>query len=91
MGEVCGAVSGGVLAMGLIYGQDVAVGPKTREYVLRFTEQNGAVRCSELIGVDVSGVEELLDSARKHKKKVCDGLVTSAVQVLLDVLKDSEK
>ena len=87
---MCGAVSGGVLAMGLVYGQDDAVGPKTREFVRRFTEQNGAVRCSDLIGLDESSVEDLLDSARKLKKEVCDGLVTSAVQMLMDVLKGLE-
>jgi hypothetical protein len=87
---VCGAVSGGVLAMGLLFGQDKSVGPKTREYVHRFTEHNGAVRCIDLIGLDESSVEVLLASARNRKSEVCDGLVSSAVQVLLDLLEDSD-
>lgn len=85
MGEVCGAVSGGVLAMGLLYGQDYSVGPKTREYVHRFAEQNGAVRCIDLLGLDESSVEVILASARNRKKEVCDGLVSSAVQILLEL------
>ena len=88
---MCGAVSGGVLALGLIYGQDHIVGPKTREFVHRFIDQNGAVRCIDLIGLDESSVEVLLASARNLKAKICDGLVTSAFEVLMEVLEDSEK
>lgn len=54
MGEVCGVLSSGVLALGLLYGGDDAVGPKTREFVRRFAEQNGTVRCIDLIGFDIS-------------------------------------
>ena len=87
---MCGAVSGGVLAMGLLFGQDETVGPKTREFVLRFAEQNGAVRCIDLIGGDEGSAEDLFGAAWNRKKEVCDGLVSGVVRALLDVLEDSD-
>ncbi len=87
---MCGAVSGGALAMGLLFGQDSTAGLKAREFIHRFAEQNGAVRCIDLLGLDESSVEELLASAQNRKKEVCEGLVSSAVQVLLSLLEDSD-
>jgi len=95
VGEVCGAVSAGVLAIGLIYGQDQsealssAVSTKTREFVLRFADLNGALRCTDLTGVDMSskkGVREYYD--RKLNEEICYGVVSSAVKVLLEDLGD---
>ncbi len=84
LGEVCGAVSGGVLAMGLVFEQDDTVSPKTRKFIHHFIEQNGAVRCSDLLGLDEYNVEMLLASAQDRKKKVCEGLLRSVVHYLLD-------
>jgi hypothetical protein len=95
MGEVCGAVSGGVLAMGLVYGQDYpdAVCPQTEEFVRQFAERKGAVRCVDIIGFDVnsavsgdgiSNVMGLLWFLVRGGKRVCNGAVSSAVQVLLE-------
>ncbi len=93
MGEVCGAVSGGVLAIGLYYGQDYseAVGTKTEEFVLRFTELNGAVRCSDITGMDLKSGKGFLLFFARGGKKVCNGVVSSAVQVLLEQFNEWEE
>ena len=95
MGEVCGAVTGGVLAIGLLYGQDCpdAVGPMTEEFVRRFAERKGAVRCLDLIGFDISSamsgddissVKGLVWFFVRGGKRICNGAVRCAVQVLLE-------
>ncbi len=56
----------------------------------RFIEQNGAVRCIDLLGLEGSSVDGILASALDRKREVCDGLVGSAVQVLLNLLENSE-
>ena len=94
-GEVCGAVTGGVLAIGLLYGQDYpdAVGLHTEEFVSRFAERKGAVRCIDLIGFDISSamsgddissVKGILWFFVRGGKKICNGAVSSAVQLLLE-------
>ena len=87
MGEVCGAVSGGVLAIGLLYGRDNAdeVGNKTEKFVRRFAELKGAVRCNDLTGVDLNSEEGLREyDARNLGEEICNGVVSSAVQLLLE-------
>lgn len=100
-GEVCGAVSGAVLAIGLLYGEEQ---PETATYLTeqfmhRFTERNGAVRCIDIIGFnigsastdfEISSVKQLLMFLAGGGKRTCNKVVSSAVQVLLEELHDWE-
>jgi C_GCAxxG_C_C family probable redox protein len=84
---VCGAISGGVLVIGLLYGQDNAdaVGIRTEEFVRRFAELKGAVQCNDLTGLDMSSEEGLREyDDRKVYEETCNGLVSNAVQLLLE-------
>lgn len=58
MGEICGAVSGGILVLGLKFGRgksderaqtDVAYA-RVREFMKRFSEKHGSCCCRELLG-----------------------------------------
>jgi len=100
-GEVCGAVSGAALAIGLLYGEEQpeAATHLTEEFMRLFTERNGAVRCIDIIGFnigsmstgpDVKSVKNLLLFLAKGGKRVCNGVVRSAVEVLLDQLEEWE-
>jgi C_GCAxxG_C_C family probable redox protein len=63
MGEVCGAVSGGIMALGLKFGRrekderaqtDIAYA-KIREFMSRFSAKHGSCLCRELLsGCDLS-------------------------------------
>lgn len=88
MGEVCGAISGAALAIGLLYGEDQpeAAHHLTREFMRQYTEQNGAVRCIDITGVDMGSVIGLLLYLVKRGKKNCNRVVGSSVQVLLELL-----
>jgi len=61
-GEICGAVTGAILAIGLRYGRDNETQPKdevrniTRELLQEFRDEFGYLRCNDLIiGLDKEG------------------------------------
>lgn len=91
---MCGAVSGGVLAIGLLYGQAQVEDAmpeaytKSAEFVRRFGEVNGALRCIDIIGLDVSSEEGQREYFARNLKETCAGVVSSALQVLRDLLED---
>jgi C_GCAxxG_C_C family probable redox protein len=94
-GNICGAVSGAIMVIGLKYGKtkrgDDAATEKTRMLVLKFmqefTERHGSVNCTELLGYNLSNPEEY-DKARDSKLFVtkCPDLVGDAVQILEKIL-----
>jgi C_GCAxxG_C_C family probable redox protein len=100
-GEVCGAVSGAVLAIGLLYGEDhpeVAT-QLTEQFMRWFAERNGAVRCIDIIGFNVGSastgfeignVKDFVLFLARGRKRTCDKVVSSALQVLLEELNEWE-
>lgn len=98
-GELCGTLTGGALAIGLLHGRDradeaekkEAVTAKTAEFVWRFEQINGAVRCRDLLGVEIgteAGSREFHD--RNLKAERCSPVMRNAVQVLLELLNEWE-
>ncbi len=70
-GEVCGAASGALMALGLRYGSatpDKAAKERAyavaAEFVRRFEERTDALRCRDLIGADQRTPEGLADAVR---------------------------
>src|SRR5512138_2400941 len=61
-GNICGAVSGAIMVIGLKYGKteagDDAATEKTRavtrQFIREFTEKNGSVQCTELLGYNLN-------------------------------------
>jgi len=91
-GSVCGALSGGVMAIGIKYGtNEPSVEKRLRAYELakefyrRFEKQHRSVLCRELIGYDLSNPEEL-DKARKERvlEEKCVNFVREAVEILAE-------
>ncbi|MFX1474875.1 MAG: C-GCAxxG-C-C family (seleno)protein [Promethearchaeota archaeon] len=66
VGEVCGALTGGVLGLGLKFGRtEVSAEPLARppcwfaaELATQFQAQFGHLRCRDLLGLDVSSKED---------------------------------
>ena len=90
-GEICGAVSGSVLVIGLKCGQfDVAdteskavCTNKTREFLRIFRKRNHSVVCREILGCDVFSQKGKEKAAKENLfKTVCVDMVTSAVNIL---------
>lgn len=95
MGEVCGAVSGGLMALGLKFGQsdinDLNSRTKTNEaakaLLNRFKKENGSYICRELLHYDLSIDEERSEVINLGLfKTFCPQMVRSAAQITYDLL-----
>lgn len=96
-GEVCGACTGALMALGLKYGQceidDLESRVKTNEVAVAFLEQfkeeNGSYLCKELLGCDLS-VPEGKAYALEHQlfTEFCPKMVVSAVKIARKLMKN---
>jgi C_GCAxxG_C_C family probable redox protein len=95
-GEVCGAVTGAALAIGLIYGEDPELATHlTEEFMRRFKERHGKVRCMDIIGFNVGSASTGLEISSKKDfilflarggKRGCNKVVRNTVEVLVEQL-----
>jgi len=97
-GQLCGAVSGALMVLGLKYGHSHAADreEKARAYSLavefntRFREKNGSIVCKDLLGYDVS---DPADSAVIREKDlfrtVCPRMVADAVEIVEQMLSEN--
>ena len=95
-GEVCGAVSGGILVLGARYGRGQNNGPeakertyaKVRQLMDRFGQKRGTCLCRELLG----GCDLATEAGQKHFvendliNKACRPCIKSVVAILEDIL-----
>ena len=92
-GSVCGALAGGVMALGIKYGTNepsseerLKVYEVAQKFFKRFEEQHGSVLCRELIGYDLSIPEELEEAGNaKVFEEKCVDIVRKAVETLLEL------
>jgi C_GCAxxG_C_C family probable redox protein len=94
-GNICGAVSGAIMVIGLKYGKtnqgDDAATEKTRalvrEFMHGFTQHHGSINCTELLGYNLSKPDEY-EQARDRKLFVtkCPELVSDAAAILEKIL-----
>jgi len=99
-GSVCGAVSGAVMALGLLYGtegdesQDVytdkrgALREMSQEFFKAFEAEYGSVNCVDLLGVDRRTEEgkRRYDELSAQGAFHCDEYVDWAVEKVLEML-----
>ena len=96
MREVCGAVSGALMVLGLMNeGYDPSSGlakkehyERVQEFARRFREENGSIICRELLeGVNVTkGVAPEERTQEYYKKRPCPELVYIAAKITDDML-----
>lgn len=94
-GNMCGAVTGALMVIGLKYGHGMDTNPeakqKTNEMVLefqkRFAQQHGSVICRDILGYDLSKPEEM-DIIKENDlyNTICPNMVESAVDILEDMI-----
>jgi len=97
LGNICGAVTGAVMVLGLSYGNTVpndreakeATYDRVREFARRFQTCHGSLICRDLIGCDISSPEGF-DAAKTRGlfSSVCTKLVHDAAMILDDLLMD---
>lgn len=90
-GEVCGAVSGAIMTLGLKYGHNVAEDTETKreaylltkEFIDRFEEKNGTIICKRLLGYDISNpIEYEIIKDKDVCKDICPKLIEEAIEIL---------
>lgn len=95
MGDTCGALTGGMMVLGLKFGRidarDTDAKEKNyrlvREFVERFNEKSGNSICRELLGFDPDSEE----AARRFKdepelERRCAGFVREASEILEEII-----
>jgi C_GCAxxG_C_C family probable redox protein len=98
MCEVCGALTGAFMVIGLKYGKVKTDGTKygsntettyrkVAELAKKFEAKNGSIYCRELIGHDLSNEEERAEVVRLGLfKTTCGGCIKDAVELLEETL-----
>ncbi len=95
LGEVCGAVTGAMIVIGLKYGytmpQDKGAKEKTyarvRDFSGRFKARHGSLLCRELLGCDLGTAEGMALARQKgYFTELCPRFVRDAAEILEDVL-----
>jgi len=94
-GEMCGAVSGALMVLGLRYGHIHAASKeeydaayrKAEEFMARFKEKQGTVVCRELLGYDVTKPEDMTEIRRQGLfDHICPRMVQCAVEIVGEML-----
>jgi C_GCAxxG_C_C family probable redox protein len=94
-GDICGALSGAIMVIGLHYGgiraDDAAVKEKTyavvAEFLREFKTLHGSVACTNLLGYNLSDPQQFAE-AKTHKVAMerCPTFVRDAVKLVEKVL-----
>ena len=96
-GELCGAISGAIIMLGLLTPVDVSdpVGSKKRtvslskEFQKRFAERFGFLRCHDLLKNEAGSTENISASIGSLKlTKHCDVMIVTAVEILEEMLRE---
>ncbi len=99
LGQTCGAVSGALMVLGLLAGNN-SLEPieqkelsysLAREFVNEFTRRRGSTQCRELLGIDISNPEGL-ERVREEglTETLCPELVSEAASILLEIVEKLE-
>lgn len=98
-GEMCGAVSGALMVLGLKYGHYESDNNEQKsraysiasEYTKRFKKLNGSIVCRDLLGYDLTLPEDITCIKEKNLfGEICPKMIKSAVEVLENILAEYE-
>ena len=98
-GEVCGAVTGALMVLGMLYGQYDKNDQESRmtankvndEMMKRFKEKNGTYICNDLLGCDISTLQGA-QYARDNDlfTEFCPKMVESAIEILEEIIAENK-
>ncbi len=94
-GEVCGACSGALMVLGMLYGQAekndfdsrTRANQMTERFLNRFRELTGSYICNDILGCDIT-TSEGVEYARSNGlfTTVCKDMVARAVRILEEII-----
>ncbi len=93
-GDICGLATGGIMALGMKYGQVVAgdvatkkaMGPIVKDFIAKFKLACNGYTCEELLGVNTSTPEGAAINAEKKLTSKCTDLLKSTIEILEEML-----
>ncbi len=97
MRETCGAVSGMLLVLGLLYGYSQSnkheekklLYQRVQELVNKFKEENGSYNCGVLTGIKDKAPNPTERNEEYYKKRPCTELVKSAARILDEFIENN--
>lgn len=97
-GSVCGALTGGMMALGIRFGtNEPSMEKRTETYELaqrffrRFEKENDSVLCRELIGYDLSDPKQLEEARERDVfEEKCTVFISKAVETLLELTENRD-
>ena len=96
IGEVCGAVNGAIMLIGLKYGKNKELDNESKEktynlikeYTEKFKKEFGSINCTKLLKYDLSKDEELIKARNSGIfKELCPILVKRSVELIEEIIK----
>ena len=95
---LCGALVGGVMALGLLYGRKSSDDSPKKIYALSerlvrdFEKHLGSRNCSDILGCDISTREgEAVFEEKKLLKTVCLDATVQATELVMQVLENQDE
>ncbi len=99
-GETCGAVTGAMMALGLVFGTDIADDEAAvvasyapaRELCRRLESRHGSLRCADLLEsrlgrpIDFTSTEDLEFYRSSGGQEACAGIVIAAIQIAAEII-----
>lgn len=96
-GEMCGAVSGALMALGLKYGHCHAKNAEEKaksyqiaeDFMNRFIEKKGTVVCRQLLGYDISKTEDMEKIKELNLfKTTCPEMIRCATEIVEQMINE---
>jgi C_GCAxxG_C_C family probable redox protein len=87
-GGMCGALSGGILALGLINGRDSAdtsmepLYTQVQSLITLFREHHGSTSCPDLLECDLNTEEGQVIFKREHRIERCERFVADTASII---------
>jgi C_GCAxxG_C_C family probable redox protein len=96
-GEICGAVTGAVMGLSILYGRDKVEPMKDRrpywystELLKRFKHENGGLRCPALLGLDIAKPADYEEYDKRDLwKNNCTNYILSATGIAWDIIEEN--
>ena len=96
-GEMCGAVSGALMVLGLKYGHCHAENAEEKgrayqiaeDFMNRFLEKKGTVVCRKLLGYDISKTEDMKKIKELNLfKTICPEMIRCATEIVDEMINE---
>jgi C_GCAxxG_C_C family probable redox protein len=93
---MCGAVTGGVMALGILYGRDYTeqsydtVYEKVQRFLRAFEEDYRSINCFDLTGCDLSKEEGRQAFVKKGMIEKCRQFTGRAASIVAELFNDEE-